>query len=96
MKSLSNHLTTVRNWIIAIVLLNLAACDKNDNNLPADELNTADQPSDVIVAPNILVRLSDLPAPDTNASTVNYPGVGATTTQFPIPGASGVCYQPVY
>ncbi len=65
----------MRNWIFAIVLLSLVTCDKNDNDLPADELNTADQPTDVIVAPNVLVQLSDLPAPDTNASTVNYPQV---------------------
>jgi len=73
MKSLSNHLTTMRNWIFAIVLLSLAACKKND--ISADKLNTADQSTDVIVAPNILVRLSDLPAPDTMASSVNWPQV---------------------
>ena len=75
MKSLSKHLTTMRNWFFAIVLLSLAACDKNDNNVPADELNTADQPTEVIVAPNILVRVSDLPAPDQTASAVNWPQV---------------------
>ena len=75
MKSLSIHLTTMRNWIFAIVLLSVAACDKNDNDSPADELNTADQPTDVIVAPNILVRVSDLPAPDPTTSAVNWPQV---------------------
>ncbi len=75
MKSLSNHLAAMRNWIFAILLLSLVSCDKKDNDLPADELNTVDQPTDVIVAPNILVQLSDLPAPDSNASTVNYPQV---------------------
>ncbi len=48
MKLLSNHLAIMRNWIFAIVLLSLVACDKKDNDLPADELNTADQPTDVI------------------------------------------------
>ncbi len=48
MKSLSNHLAIMRNWIFATVLLSLVACDKKDNDLPADELNTADQPTDVI------------------------------------------------
>jgi hypothetical protein len=74
MKSLSNHLTTMRNWIFAIVVLSLVTC-KKDNDVPADELNTADQPTDVIVAPNILVRVSDLPAPDPTSSAVNWPQV---------------------
>ncbi len=76
MKSFPNNLTTMRNWIlVTFLLLSPAACDKTNDGLTAPALNTGDQPTDVIVAPNILVRLSDLPAPDTTASSVNYPQV---------------------
>lgn len=76
MKSLLNRFASRPNWIFAtFLLLNLVMCVKTNDSLPPNDLNTADQPTDVIVAPNILVRLSDLPAPDTTASSVNYPQV---------------------
>ena len=61
-------------FLLATLLLGLAACnDDTDSPTPNDEF--ADQPTDVIMAPNITTRVSDLPAPDTTASAVNFPQV---------------------
>ncbi len=57
---------------LATLLLSLAACNKNNDSPTATANDSADQPTDVIVAPNVLTRVSDLPAPDTTASKVNY------------------------
>ncbi len=65
----------MRNYFLsATLLLALAACNK-DKDPTEPDLTHADQPTDVINAPNVTVRVSDLPAPDTTASAVNWPQV---------------------
>lgn len=65
----------MKNWFLsATLLLALAACNK-DKDTPNPNQDSADQPTDVINAPNVTVRVSDLPAPDTTASSVNWPQV---------------------
>ncbi|TGE12847.1 PQQ-dependent sugar dehydrogenase [Hymenobacter elongatus] len=67
----------MRNYFLAAaLLLGLAACNNDNDNDPKEpDLTNADQPTDVISAPNVTVRLSDLPAPDPTASAVNWPQV---------------------
>ena len=66
----------MKNWLLfSTLLLGLAACNKTKDDPTAPDLTHADQPTDVITAPNITVRVADLPAPDTTASSVNWPQV---------------------
>ncbi|GAA3954905.1 PQQ-dependent sugar dehydrogenase [Hymenobacter algoricola] len=62
-------------FLTASLLLSLAACNDNNDDPTEPDLTNADQPTDVISAPNVTVRVSDLPAPDTTAGAVNWPQV---------------------
>ncbi len=65
----------MKHWFFtATLLLALAACNKT-NDTPNPNPDLADQPTDVINAPNITVGISGLPAPDTTAGAVNWPQV---------------------
>lgn len=57
------------------LLLSLVSCKNKNNDMPSPDPGTGDMPTDVIVATNSIVSLSDLPNPDTTASFVNYPQV---------------------
>ena len=72
MKLFSSPLAVLRNLtFVTVLLIFIATCRKNDDATVTPK--TGDLPTDVLTPTNILVKVSDLPAPDTNASSVNYP-----------------------
>ena len=79
----------MKNWFLAsALLLGLAACNDDDNPTTEPDLTFADQPTEVINAPNITVTEPGLPGPNTTPSSVNFPQVlmeRPATAHFQVP-----------
>lgn len=74
--------------LITALLVGIAACNNKDSNSPIPAVETGDLATDVITATNVLVSAGGLPAPDTTASSVNYPQVLASrpaNARFQVP-----------
>ena len=75
-------------FLVATLILGMASCNSQDSSSPTPDVTTGDQTTDVITATTILVSANNLPAPDTTASSVNYPQVLASrpaNARFQVP-----------